>query len=96
MGKNGWDEVRFIDGYPGKYVLLARRHGSKWFVAGVNGGKEPLKVKVQLPMFAAGEEVQLYSDDAKLEGSLKTVKLNKKQELQLTIPCNGGVVVADR
>ena len=22
-----WDEVRFIDGYPGKYVILARRHG---------------------------------------------------------------------
>lgn len=24
-----WDEVRFIDGYPGKYVILARRHGDK-------------------------------------------------------------------
>ncbi len=22
-----WDETRFIDGYPGKYVVLARRHG---------------------------------------------------------------------
>ena len=31
-----WDEVRFIDGYPGKYVILARRHGDKWYIAGVN------------------------------------------------------------
>ena len=34
-----WDEVRFIDGYPGKYVVLARRKGDKWYVAGVNAQK---------------------------------------------------------
>lgn len=22
-----WDETQFIDGYPGKFVILARRHG---------------------------------------------------------------------
>lgn len=88
-----WDEVRFLDGYPGKYVILARRYANKWYVAGVNADKEPLKIKIQLPMFAAGEEISLYSDNATLEGSVKTVKLGKKQELQLTLPCNGGVVM---
>ncbi len=34
-----WDEVRFIDGYPGKYVVLARRHGDRWYIAGVNAQK---------------------------------------------------------
>ena len=38
-----WDEVRFIDGYPGKYVILARRHGDKWYIAGVNAQKEPIR-----------------------------------------------------
>ena len=28
-----WDDVRFIDGYPGKYVVLARRHGNDWYYA---------------------------------------------------------------
>lgn len=54
-----WDEVRFIDGYPGKYVILARRHGDKWYIAGVNAQKETLKLKVNLPMFSNGEKVRL-------------------------------------
>lgn len=88
-----WDEVRFIDGYPGKYVILARRHGDTWYVAGVNAGKETLKTKVVLPMFAPKDEVTFYADDEQLQGSVKTRKLNKKGEIELEIPCNGGVLI---
>ena len=88
-----WDEVRFIDGYPGKYVILARRHGDKWYIAGVNAQKETLKLKINLPMFSNGEKVRLYGDDKALQGSVKQIEIGKKQELQLTIPCNGGVLI---
>ncbi|WP_336528599.1 glycoside hydrolase family 97 catalytic domain-containing protein [Bacteroides acidifaciens] len=88
-----WDEVRFIDGYPGKYVILARRHGDQWYIAGVNAQKETLKLKVNLPMFSNGEKVRLFSDDKALQGSVKQIEIGKKQELQLTIPCNGGVLI---
>ena len=88
-----WDEVRFIDGYPGKYVILARRHGDKWYIAGVNAQKETLKLKVNLPMFSNGEKVKLFSDDKALQGGVKQIGIGKKQELQLTIPCNGGVLI---
>lgn len=88
-----WDETRFIDGYPGKYVVLARRHAGVWYVAGVNAQKEPVKLKLKLPMWEAGETLSLYSDDAGLQGSLKQAKTNKKQELSVTIPCNGGMVI---
>ena len=88
-----WDEVRFIDGYPGKYVILARRHGDKWYIAGVNAQKETLKLKVNLPMFSNGEKVKLFSDDKALQGSVKQIEIGKKQELQLAIPCNGGVLI---
>lgn len=88
-----WDEVRFIDGYPGKYVVLARRHADKWYIAGISAQKETLKLKIKLPMFTAGEELQCYSDDKKLEGSVKSFKLNKKQEVEITIPENGGLVI---
>ncbi len=88
-----WNEVRYIDGYPGKYVIMARRTGDKWYVVGVNAQKEPLKLKIKLPMFAAGETVQYYSDDKNLNGSVKPLKMNKKQEVTLTIPCNGGIVL---
>lgn len=88
-----WDEVRFIDGYPGKYVILARRHGDKWYIAGVNAQKETLKLKVNLPMFSNGEKVRLFSDDKALQGDVKQIEIGKKQELQLAIPCNGGVLI---
>ena len=39
-----WDETRFIEGYPGKYVVLARRHGDKWYIAGVTADKRTIKL----------------------------------------------------
>ena len=88
-----WDEVKFIDGYPGKYCIMARRHGDKWFVAGICADKQPLKKTITLPMFAKGTELQVYSDDAQLNGSVQTVKQNKKQQITVTIPTNGAVVI---
>ena len=46
-------------------------------------------------MFGAGTPLQLYSDDALLNGSVKTIKQNKRQQLAITIPCNGGMVVTE-
>lgn len=88
-----WDDIRFIDGYPGKYVILARRHADKWYVVGINAQQEPVKTKLQLPMFEAGSKVQMYCDDAALNGSVKGVKVSKKQEVKIEILCNGGLVI---
>ena len=88
-----WDEVQFIDGYPGKYAILARRSGDKWYVAGINAEAQPLKQTITLPMFGAGTTLKVYADDPQLNGSVKTVKLGKQQRLTVTIPCNGGLLV---
>ncbi len=90
-----WDEVRFIDGYPGKYVVLARRSGDKWFVVGVNAEKQPQKLTLQLPMFAKGTSIAFYSDDAQLQGSLKEQKV-KSTKYKIEIPCNGGFVITNQ
>lgn len=90
-----WDDVKFIDGYPGKYCVMARRTGNKWYVVGINAQESPVKLKLSLPMFSAGSLLNLYSDTEKLEGSLKTVKLSKKQQIQISIPCNGGLVITE-
>lgn len=41
-----WDEVQFLDGYPTRYVVLTRRTGNRWYVAGLNGTTEPKTLKV--------------------------------------------------
>lgn len=87
-----WDETRFIDGYPGKYIVLARRHGDTWYVATVNATKEPLNLKLNLPMLA-GQEVSLYGDDKKMQPQLKQQKIKADGSLQLTVRPQGGAVI---
>lgn len=88
-----WDDVKYIDGEPGKYVVLARRAGSKWYVCGVNAQDEPVKTTLTLDFLQAGETVKMYADNEKLEGSVKDVKLNKKQQVKVFIPKNGGLLI---
>ena len=89
-----WEETRFIDGYPGKYVILARKDvAGKWHVAGLNATKEPIKEKIELPFFEDGT-VQVYSDDASFENpTLSSVKYKGKKGYQIEIAPNGGVII---
>ena len=89
-----WDEVKFIDGYPGKYAIIARRAGDHWFIVGVNADKQPLKTKIDLSLFGKGTELLVYSDDAQLNGSVATVK--GKKQITVTIPTNGGLVIVNK
>ena len=88
-----WEEVRLIDGYPGRYVVLARRHASGWWIGGVNATSEPLELTVELP--AEMRYADLYFDDAKMQPRLRRVKINPTQTT-LTIQPNGGVVLVER
>nr|WP_321408604.1 glycoside hydrolase family 97 catalytic domain-containing protein [uncultured Carboxylicivirga sp.] len=88
-----WDEIRFIDGYPGKYVLLARRSGSKWYIAGVNAQSETFKTKLDLSMLQKNAKGIMYFDDQNLNGTFKEFKLNSKKQVSISIPCNGGVLI---
>lgn len=88
-----WDETIFIDGYPGKYCVLARRHGDKWYVAGVNAQKGPLKLKIHLPMFEKDDKLLLYNDDEKRNAYTREVYLNKNNEITLTIQSEGGILL---
>lgn len=87
-----WDETVFIDGYPGKYSVIARRHQNQWFVAGINAEKTVKKLKINLPIFVA-KTVKLINDDAQGNSSEKEVKVNAKGEFNVEIQPNGGFVL---
>ncbi|SHM31092.1 glycoside hydrolase family 97 protein [Flavobacterium saccharophilum] len=90
-----WDEVLFLEGYPGKYVVFARRKGTNWYIAGINAQKETLKIKLKLSMMTSGTTVKHYFDDENLSGKLKIVKLKNNNELEIKIPSNGGVLLVN-
>ena len=87
-----WDETRFIDGYPGRYVVLARRQGNDWYVAGLNALKEPLTLTLDLG-FIGAQSVSLINDDADGRAFRKQLKLNKKGQAKLPMQPNGGFIV---
>lgn len=93
-----WDETQYIDGYPTKYVVLARRTADKWYVAGLNGTNEPKTLKISLPMFA-GKAVSCLIDQPKKKGQalptaeLKTIKVGKDGLAKITLQGMGGVVI---
>ena len=89
-----WEETRFIDGYPGRYVILARKAlNGKWYVAGLNALKEPLTLTFDLPMFAPGQTLQYYVDSKAGEPTFTTLKIDKKGRAKVTIQSNGGLII---
>ena len=89
-----WDETRYIDGYPGKYSVIARRHNDTWYVAGTNAQEKPINLKLSLPMFA-GQKVKMYNDRKEDKTYLDIVKIQDMGEISITIQPNGGFVLTN-
>lgn len=91
-----WDDTVFIDGYPGKYVVLARKSTEgKWYIAAVSADDNPLKLKLDLPMLEKGQTVKLYSE---MPDGLKATDLKIKNPTAVPVTLtkrDGFVIVAE-
>ncbi|EJX07890.1 glycoside hydrolase family 97 [gut metagenome] len=90
-----WDETHFVDGYPGKYVVMARKHADKWYIAGVNATQTPLRLSLRLPMLEGKKNIALYTDSKNMEPVFKKLKLKKGNIIQITIQPQGGIIITD-
>jgi len=58
-----WDETRFVDGFPGKFAVIARRRGPDWYVGAITSDTMVSVVEVPLRFLGAGvHNVGLISD----------------------------------
>lgn len=88
-----WDETRFIDGYPGRYIVLARRSGDDWYVAGVNAEEDTVRLNLNLP-FAEGISGTIITEGETLRSfSQGTVTPDKSGTASVQIMPNGGFVI---
>ena len=86
-----WDETRLLDGYPGRNIVLARRHGATWYVAAVNASEEqPLTVDVRAIERRLGGTALVYSTG---KDGLQTGAAAKKP---LSLPKDDGAVIVLR
>jgi alpha-glucosidase len=91
-----WDDIKFISGYPGDYVAIAKRSGDKWFV-GVMNNSIGKTVELDLSFLGTGTfEAETWSDTNKSDkepGELKkAVHSVKSGILKVTMAKNGGFV----
>lgn len=87
-----WDETRFLAGYPGRTVALARRHADHWYIAAVNAADEPFTLALNLSDFPGldASAIKLISGG---NTPVETTPKVKKGKLTLTIAKNDGIVL---
>jgi hypothetical protein len=89
-----WDDTKFIDGYPGKFVVLARKSGNRWYVAAINGETTEKKLTLDLSVLGDVSKATMITDGS--GGELfqsKAVNLDAARKLDVTLVPTGGAVI---
>ena len=87
-----WDDVKFIDGYPGKFVVLARKTGEKWYIAGINGENTKRTLTLNIPFINKTAKGILISD-AENSNELVKTNISLSSSFNVTMNPNGGFVI---
>ncbi len=87
-----WDDIKYISGYPGKYVVLARRKGMDWYVAGINGTNETREVNINLTFIDGQNYDLLLLSDGRDKGEIEIEKkdVTSADNINLSMPAYGG------
>lgn len=93
-----WDDTRFIAGYPGDHIILARRKGDTWYIAGINGTDHPKTFTFPTDFLPAKSYHCTLLQDGTEARTLKTEVRTYKKSETLRIDClpRGGFAVVLR
>lgn len=86
-----WDDVKFIDGYPGKFVVLARKAGDAWYIAGINAEAENKILNFDLNF--AGDKSGILITSGDTERSFVQQEINSKTPQTITLRPSAGFVM---
>ena len=87
-----WDDVKFIDGFPGKYVVLARKKGDGWYIAGINGEKSQRTITLNIPFINEVSKGILITDSDNAKDFIKR-DIDLSTPINLTLQPYGGFVI---
>ena len=92
-----WDETRALQAKFGEYLIVAKRNGRKWFVAGICNGKENTRhFKIPLDFLSTGNHsMTIVTDGFNAGNQAMDYRLNKQEVtsstvLDITMVRNGG------
>lgn len=84
-----WDDVRFIDGYPGRHAVIARKSGDSWYVAGFNADNEARSVDLDLSFIEGRSGILTTDGDGERAFSHAPIRAGKTS---VSIKPRGGFV----
>ncbi|MBK8090322.1 MAG: glycoside hydrolase family 97 catalytic domain-containing protein [Chitinophagaceae bacterium] len=88
-----WDEVKFIDGYPGKFYAVARRAGKKWYVAAINGDTVQKQIPVDVSRIAAGKTGTIFRTNERGETVTENYPVKQGERKAISVNPNDGFVI---
>lgn len=89
-----WDDSRFVEGFPGKLVVIARRFEETWYVAGINGEGIEKHLNLELPFLANVRTGRLISDGADNRSfNMQMISFTPGKPLDVKLKGNGGFVI---
>jgi hypothetical protein len=89
-----WDDTKFIDGYPGKFVVLARKSGNRWYIAAINGETTEKRLTLDLSVLGSVSKGTMITDGSGEERfEERTINLDAGRKLDVTLAPNGGMVI---
>ena len=89
-----WDETRLLAGYPGRYVVMARRSGERWYVAGINAEQQPRQTTFMMPADGTFRTAIVFSDNQQNPGHFAISQLeNVRRPMTYSMAPNGGFVM---
>jgi len=92
-----WDETRLLAGYPGDYVVMARRHGTRWYISGINGTDEQKDVTFSIKSLKGlGKDITVFADSGDASNPWKITQENKIPTQFALQPRGGFVIVIDK
>ena len=86
-----WEEVKYIDGFPGEYVVIARKSKGKWYIAGINGSKTARQIELNTAAF--GKKTATLITDGATMLTFAQSKLAVKAKQSVTMGASGGFVM---
>jgi hypothetical protein len=90
-----WDDTKYIQGYPGKDLVIARKKGDDWYIAGVNGENKEKPLELDLSFIPKGNYTFMTLTDGKTKNDIatRTVSYSGEGKFKMPLMPHGGFVI---
>ena len=88
-----WDETHLLSGYPGESVVMARRNGKTWYIAGINGTNQEKELTIDKKAIGKFSKATLFEDTSKGDWNIHQIK---KLPTSITCQPRGGFIIVTK